>query len=160
MPDRPASLPTVHATAIVAGTTGLLFTGPSGCGKSMLAFACIAAARRAGLYAALVADDRVFLETAGGRVLARRPEPIAGLMEFRGTGIGAVESLPQALMHAAVRPVDLAESDRLPPENERFEADGGVSLPLLRLPAGAPEPFAVLCAFLPGLCGAPRRKGS
>ena len=35
----------IHATAVVLGTRGILFTGPSGSGKSMLAFACIAANR-------------------------------------------------------------------------------------------------------------------
>ncbi|MCX8999465.1 HPr kinase/phosphorylase [Rhizobiaceae bacterium BDR2-2] len=143
----------VHATAIVVATTGLLFTGPSGSGKSTLAFTCMAAARRAGLFSALIADDQVFLDVVNGRVLARRPQAIAGLMEFRGTGIAEIESLPQALIHAAVRIVNVGESDRLPPENERFAVGGTVSLPLLRLAATTPDPLAVLCAFWPDLAG-------
>lgn len=143
----------MHATAIVAGRTGILFTGPSGSGKSTLAFACLAAAQRAGLHAALIADDQVFVEIVNGHVLARRPAPIAGLMEFRGTGLGGVESLPQALMHLAVRPVDLAESERLPPENERLAISETVSLPLLRLSIALPDPFAVLGVFRPELRG-------
>ncbi len=51
----------IHATAIVVGKTGLLFSGPSGWGKSMLAFTCMTEARRLGLFTALVADDQVLL---------------------------------------------------------------------------------------------------
>lgn len=143
----------LHATAIVLGVTGVLFTGPSGSGKSMLAFACMAAARRAGLHAALIADDQVFVEQHGAHLVARRPEAIAGLMEFRGAGVGRVESLPHALIHLAVRPINLATSERLPPEGERFPLDAHFSLPLLRLPVAAPDPFAQLCAFWPQLAG-------
>lgn len=139
----------VHATAIVAGTTGLLFTGPSGSGKSALAFACLAQARRAGLYAALIADDQVFLEVAGDHVLARRPDPIAGLMEFRATGIASVESLPLAVMHVAISVVDGRTAERLPPENERFFVTETLSLPLLRLALATADPLAVLAAFRP-----------
>ena len=131
-----------HATAIVLGMTGLLFTGPSGSGKSSMAFACLNAARQAGLYAALIADDQVFIEQAGPHIIARRPETIAGLMEFRGTGIGAVESLPSALMHAAVR--------CLPPgDGERLQIGEGLSLPLVRILTGTADPFSILRVFLP-----------
>lgn len=143
--------PNVHATAIVTGTTGLLFIGPSGSGKSSLAFSCMTAARRAGLYAALVADDQVLLGITGGHVVARRPDAIAGLMEFRATGIGAVDSIPHALMHCAIRIVDPRQDDRLPPEGERFDVAEATGLPLLRLPATATDPLAVLAVFIPAL---------
>lgn len=139
----------IHATAIVAGTTGLLFTGPSGSGKSSLAFTCLAAARRAGLYAALIADDQVFLEVAGGHVLARRPDPIAGLIELRATGIALLESLPLAVMHVAISVVDRRTAERLPPENERFFVTETLSLPVLRLDPATADPLAVLAAFRP-----------
>lgn len=141
----------VHATAIVVGTVGIVFTGPSGSGKSKLAFACLAAARRAGLFAALVADDQIFLESVNGHVIARRPEPIAGLMEFRGTGIGTVESLPHALVHLAVHPVISAESQRLPGESEQVALTETISLPLLRLPVDTADALAVLGVFQPDL---------
>lgn len=151
MTEQGRRAPNVHATAIVAGTTGIMFVGSSGCGKSELAFAVLTAAQRAGLFAAIVADDQVFLETVNGHVLARRPASIANLMEFRGTGIGHVKSLPQALMHVVVRPVNPAENDRLPPEDERFAVDGGISLPLVRLPVTVADPFAILSVFYPEL---------
>lgn len=141
----------VHATAIVVGTVGIVFTGPSGSGKSKLAFACLAAARRARLFAALIADDQIFLESVNGQVIARRPEPIAGLMEFRGTGIGSVKSLPHALVHLAVHPVISAESQRLPGENEQVALTETISLPLLRLPVDTADPLAVLGVFQPDL---------
>jgi len=141
----------VHATAIVVGTVGIVFTGPSGSGKSKLAFACLAAARRARLFAALIADDQIFLESVNGHVIARRPEPIAGLMEFRGTGIGSVKSLPHALVHLAVHPVILAESQRLPGESEQVALTETISLPLLRLPVDTADALAVLGVFQPDL---------
>lgn len=138
-----------HATAIVLGTTGLLFTGPSGSGKSSMAFACLNAARQAGLYAALIADDQVFIEQAGPHIIARRPETIACLMEFRGTGIEAVESLPSALMHAAVRCLPPGDGERLPPETECLQIGEGLSLPLVRILTGTADPFSILRVFLP-----------
>ena len=59
--------PTVHATAIVIGETGVLIRGRSGSGKSSLALALVARVRLAGGFAAFVADDRVALAPAGGR---------------------------------------------------------------------------------------------
>ena len=147
MAETPAPASNIHATAIVVGTVGIVFIGPSGSGKSKLAFACLAAARRARLFAALIADDQIFIKGVNGHVIARRPEPIAGLMEFRCTGIGTVESLPHALMHLAVHPVISAESERLPAENETVTLTGTISLPLLRLPVDTLDPLAVLGVF-------------
>lgn len=143
----------IHATAIVVGTRGILFTGPSGSGKSMLAFSCIAAARRQGAFAALVADDQVLISRHGNHLLAERPETIAGLIELRGSGIAKVESLPAAALDLAVEVVSLPESDRLPPENEAFSTCGLGELPLIRIWQGAPEPLAILSALAPDLHG-------
>lgn len=147
----PAPLRNVHATAIVAGTTGLMFVGPSGIGKSSIAFACLTEARRLGLYAALVADDQVFVSVAGGHVIVHRPPAIAGLMEFRGTGIAAVESLPHAIMHSVIEVVDPLISERMPPENARYSITEAVNLPLFRLARTSLQPLAVLAAFIPQL---------
>ena len=49
----------VHGTAIVIGTTGLIFVGPSGSGKTAAALHCIGRAGAHGLFSALVADDQV-----------------------------------------------------------------------------------------------------
>lgn len=139
----------IHATAIVIGTRGLLFTGPSGSGKSMMAFTCIAAAKRRGAFAALVADDQVLVSRHGDHLLATRPDAIAGLVELRGTGIAQVESVSAAALDLAVEVISLPESERLPPENERFRIAGPGDLPLVRIWRGAPDPLAILAAFAP-----------
>ena len=139
-----------HGTAIVLGTTGLLFIGPSGAGKSSVALSCIDAARARGLFAALVADDQVLLTQAGGRVVARAPASIAGLAEMRGAGIVRVETVEAAVLHRAVLPVAPPFAERMPPEGETAEVAPGIRLPLTRLPLlPAGPPFAALAAIHP-----------
>lgn len=139
----------IHGTAIVVGTQGLIFVGPAGSGKSTLAFTCLAAARRLGLFSALVADDQTMVSVRNGQVLARPPATIAGLIELRGSGIVTVETLAPAVLHYAVLPVDLAEAERLPPEAEDLELTPEAILPLIRLSGRAPDPLAMLAAFIP-----------
>ncbi len=138
----------IHATAIVVGTTGLLFVGPSGAGKSTQAFACLSEARALGQFAALVADDRVLVSRLGDHLLARCPPTISGLVELRHGGIAEVEHLPSALMQVAISPVDPATAERLPAEGERFPAAHGITLPLFRLPLGIPAPFSFVEAVM------------
>jgi serine kinase of HPr protein (carbohydrate metabolism regulator) len=142
----------VHATAIVIGTTGLLFTGPSGSGKSAIALHCIEEARARGLFAALVSDDQVLICEANGRLIARAPKSIAGLAEMRGAGIVTVETIEAAVLHRAIRPMEAPFAERLPPEDERFEVLPARFLPLTRLPlfTGATA-FSTLIAIHPEL---------
>lgn len=139
----------IHATAIVIGTTGLIFIGPSGAGKSSTAHACLADAERRGLFASLVADDQVFIRHLHGRLIAERPQTIANRMEIRGTGILALPSLTKAALHVAVQVDRLSAMDRLPVGNERFEALQGHFLPLVHLARETPEPFALLQRLIP-----------
>ena len=143
----------IHATAIIIGTRGLLFTGPSGSGKSRLAFACLTAARRQGAFAALVADDRVLLSRWGDHLIASRPASIAGLIELRGSGIAEIESHPSAVLDLAVGVIFLADSERLPPENERFNISERGDLPLLRRCPTSPGPLAYIAALMPSFRG-------
>ncbi|ATN32236.1 hypothetical protein ACO34A_00155 [Rhizobium sp. ACO-34A] len=136
----------VHGTAIVVGTTGLIFLGLSGAGKSALAFDCMAEARLAGDFAALISDDQVFVSRRGPYVLARRPEPIKGLIELRHAGIVRVESVPHALLHYAILPIQGGE--RLPPERETATLAAEITLPALRVPTGARMPFAFIKALI------------
>lgn len=145
--SRPAV--NIHGTAIVIGTCGLLFVGPSGSGKSSLAFSCLVQARREGLFSALISDDQVFVGLNAGRIVAQAPASIAGLMELRGSGIIETEILSPALLHYAVLPVDLRNSERLPAEGEDFELFEGALLPLVRIPTTVADPLAVLSAFIP-----------
>ena len=140
----------VHATAIVAGTTGLLFVGESGSGKSERAFACIGEARSRGLFSALVADDQVFLSARHGAVVAEAPQATAGQMELRGSGIVRLSSLPRAVMHLAVLCVRPGGAPRLPEEAEEYGTGEAVPLPLVRLPSGAPG-LATIAAICPHL---------
>lgn len=139
----------IHGTAIVIGTTGLLFVGPSGSGKSTMAHAFLAAADREGFLARLVADDQVFLSSRNGRIIAGRPKTIAGLLELRGSGIVSIASVPHALLHCAVRPVGAGEMERLPAEGETEDLGDGLFLPLLKISRHHPDPLAVLGRFLP-----------
>lgn len=141
----------IHATAIVVGTTGLIFTGSSGSGKSELAFAFLVGARRRGLFHALVADDQIFVSNQNGRVLAERPDAIAGLMELRHSGLVSVKSIPAALMCYAVTPVADKTSERLPPEREVLTLPCELRLPLFRIPLGSHEPFEKFNALVGNL---------
>jgi len=136
----------IHATAIVIGRTGLLFLGPSGSGKSALAFSCLAAAKPLGLAASLVADDRVLISRHNGSIVAKCPPSIAGLMEIRYTGIVRIPYVSQAEMHFAVRAVDPATAERLPPEDERIDITTSARLPLIRVAATFANPLAIIMA--------------
>lgn len=130
------NLPTVHATAIVIGDTGVLIRGSSGAGKTSLAFALVDAARRSGVYAAFVADDRVALTATNGRLLALCPDTIAGLAERRGRGIEKVEYVPKAVIRLIADLVDAGTMARLPEVAEEETEIGGLRLPRQAIPAG------------------------
>ncbi|MCJ8056538.1 HPr kinase/phosphorylase [Shinella curvata] len=142
----------VHATAIVIGTTGLLFIGPSGSGKSAVALHSIEEARGRGLFAAMVSDDQVLVSEANGRLISRAPKSIAGLVEVRGAGIVTVETIEAAVLHRAIRLMEAPFAERLPPGEERFEVLPDRFLPLTRLPlfTGATA-FSTLIAIHPEL---------
>ena len=147
----PQARDSLHATAIVVGETGLLFTGPSGSGKSSAAFACINAARSRGWHAAIVADDRTFVTVRSGRCIASCPEAIAGLLELRGTGIISLPTQSRAIIHLVVDLAEPTAATRLPPENETFSCNE-VTLPLMRLwHDGAVDPLSFICACHPEL---------
>ena len=76
---------------------GVLIEGPSGAGKSDLALRCLDAGFR------LVADDRVELFTAEGRLFGAPPATLAGLIEVRGVGVLAVDALPLAEVALVLR---------------------------------------------------------
>jgi HPr kinase/phosphorylase len=121
--------PTVHASAVLIGARALLIRGPAGSGKSLLALKLIEAAQSGLLrFARLVADDRVRLEPCHGRLLARAPAELAGLIEVRGLGIQHMTHEPVAVVGGIV---DLAAADaeRLP-HPVQIEVEG---VPLPRL---------------------------
>jgi serine kinase of HPr protein (carbohydrate metabolism regulator) len=91
------------------GWRAALIRGPSGAGKSDLAIRAIAAGWR------LVADDRAVVWASGGRLFARAPSALAGLIEARSLGVVPAPALAMAevglLVDLAVEPAAL---ERIP----------------------------------------------
>ncbi|MFV3076643.1 HPr kinase/phosphorylase [Niveispirillum fermenti] len=116
----------IYASCVAIDGMALLLRGASGAGKSDLALRLIDAG------AQLVADDRVDLVRGGdGRLLARAPQALAGLIEVRGLGILPVPSVDRAPL---VLVVDLdGPGERLP--LPACETLAGVILPRLTLDA-------------------------
>ena len=139
-----------HGTAIKVGGTGLLFVGPSGSGKSSLALQTLFSARLAGYFAALVSDDQVFLEAVNGDVRATAPASISGMIELRGSGIGQVKSVPEAMLHHVIQLVEVHPGNRIPQENQYWHADGGIAMPLISLDRHVRDPFPWLEALIEG----------
>ncbi len=136
--------PNIHGTAIVVKDKGFLLLGPSGSGKSAAALAIISQAADRRHYAALVADDQVFVSSIGGRIVARSAPSIAGLMEIRGAGIVSAISVSRSILHFAVQLIPKGTGERIPPEHQvRAIGDLG-ALPLLYLPFPINEPWVVL----------------
>lgn len=138
---------TIHASAVLVGARVVLIRGPSASGKSRLALELIEAARAgAVLFARLVADDRVHLEIAGGRLLARPAAALAGLIEVRGVGLLRMAHEPSAIVGLVV---DLAAADatRLPAPDQRKTDIGGIFLPRLAVAPGAAALPVVLASI-------------
>ena len=120
----------IHATAIRLGQAGagfgappragVLILGRSGSGKSDLALRLIAAG------AELIADDRTDLYVARGRLYAKAPKRIAGLLEVRGVGILAV---PYARKAEVTLVVELAKKVPRLPEHRPYRAPAALRLP-------------------------------
>ncbi len=132
----------MHASCVLVGRSAVLIRGNSGSGKSRLALALIEALPAR---ARLVADDRVHLVAANGRLLASAPDAIKGQIEIRGIGLRAVDYEPLALVTLVV---DLGAPDaaRMPEDAARSVEISGVILS--RLPVAAGE------AALPGVLAA------
>ena len=126
---------TVHASAVLVGARAVLIRGPSGAGKSRLALELIEAARAGRLrFARLIGDDRVHLESAGGRLLVRPAQQLAGLIELRGVGIVRFDYEPCAVVGLVVD-LNAADAERLP-EQQTIAIEGNL-LPRLAVATGA-----------------------
>lgn len=105
---------------------GALVEGPSGAGKSDLALRALEAGFR------LVADDRVAVFSAGGRLYGKAPETLAGLIEVRGLGVVSAAALPFCEIAMIVRCMATPDAvERLP--DPRFETILGVAVPVFDL---------------------------
>ncbi len=125
---------TIHACAVLVGARAVLIRGPSGAGKSRLALELIGAARAGRIpFARLVGDDRVHLESAGGRLVVRPAATLAGLIERRGAGIERLPHEPSAVVGLVVD-LDAADAERLP--EQRDTEIEGIVLPRLAVAPG------------------------
>jgi serine kinase of HPr protein (carbohydrate metabolism regulator) len=124
----------VHGTAFLLGDIGLIVLGPSGAGKSQLAAGLASGWLGTGFR--LVADDRVWLTAAGGRLIARPTAGFLGKIEIRGLGISDLPGIPSAILRGMVRLIP-AEPERMPDQAIENEELFGVSLPSLRVRSGA-----------------------
>ena len=140
---------THHGTAIAIGGSAALIIGPSGAGKSDLALRCLAIAPTTliPVPAHLIADDRVLVSLAGGRLRVQAPETIRGKLEVRGIGILEVPYARDADLALIVELVAPEAVERMPDPPPRRDLLG-VSMPLLRLaPFEAPAPVKLLLAL-------------
>jgi HPr kinase/phosphorylase len=135
---------TVHASAVLVGPRAVLIRGPAGAGKSRLALGLIQAAQCGLLpFARLIGDDRIELAASHGRLLARPPAALAGLIEVRGLGIRRLDYEPVAAVGLVV---DLGSptAERLPGAAAQEVEVAGVTLPLLPIAPGSdPLPTAL-----------------
>lgn len=125
----------LHATVVVAGAAGVMILGPSGAGKTSLALALVEHFSVRGRFAALVADDGVWLRAVAGRLVAEVPAAIAGLAEIRVLGPVRQPHEPRAVIDRVVRLVPRAEAPRIAAEGA-FETVHGLALPALVLAEG------------------------
>jgi hypothetical protein len=133
----------IHATCVRIGRAsaafgaprhaGILLLGKSGAGKSDLALRLIA------LGATLVADDRTELYVWRGRLYARPPARLAGLIEVRGIGILKLRQAPRARIALVV---ELGEGAPRLPGHRRYCPPAA-----LGLPAKAAPPIVKIAPF-------------
>lgn len=126
----------IHATCVrlaQAGKTfgappdcGILLLGASGSGKSDLALRLIA------MGAELVADDRTDLFVKRGRLYAKPPMRIAGLLEVRGVGILALPHAAEAKITLVAR---LGRAGPRLPARKAWLAPAALRLPSKAAPA-------------------------
>ena len=116
MPPTAVPHDTVHATCVAIAKRGLLIVGPSGSGKSTLGLALMA------LGAKLVADDRTELFNKTGKLIAKCPVAICGLIEARGLGLIRAPTLASAEIDLVVD-LGLTETHRLPPHRNTTLCD-------------------------------------
>jgi serine kinase of HPr protein (carbohydrate metabolism regulator) len=148
----------IHATCIrldgaakafaAPRSAGVLLLGRSGAGKSDLALRLIA------IGAKLVSDDRTELFLQAGRLWARAPANIKGLMEVRGLGIVALRAAAKARVGLAVT---LEKPKTRLPQREFYAPPSRLParIPLIRISpfeASAPEKIVLaMAAFERGL---------
>jgi serine kinase of HPr protein (carbohydrate metabolism regulator) len=137
--------PTIHASAASVGGRGVLIRGASGSGKSSLLLQLLVNDASGTV---LVADDRVVLRVADGRLLASPPPALAGLLEIRGQGIRVLPWISPVAVDLVVDLAPLAACPRLPAEDEARLTLCNVVLPRIFVASGAHDGCARVGAAL------------
>ena len=145
--------PSVHASAVLVGTHAVLIRGPSGSGKSRLAFELILAGRAGQVPPAiLVGDDRVYLDTSGGKLIVRSVAELAGLIEIRGLGVRRIEHVGEAPVGLVVD-LGAEEAQRMPAAEALTTWIDGVEIPRIPVDLRYP-PLPLIVAALTTTDGA------
>jgi len=142
---------TIHASAVLAGARAILIRGPAGSGKSRLVLDLIQAASNGLLkFARLVADDRVHIQAAHDRLIARSPPALAGLLEVRGLGIQQLQYEPMAVVSWVVD-LQVATAMRMPDCATTQTVIAGIKIRRLAVAPGCDPVPMVLAAVTSSL---------
>lgn len=126
----------------------MLIRGASGSGKTTLSLRLIERAVASGGFAWMVADDRTVIEPANGRLIARPPDSLAGLVERRGLGIARIDHERAAVLRLAVDIAIGVMLQRMPPENEESTLVEGVALPYIVVDSSDEDAVSLVLARL------------
>ena len=142
----------IHASCVAVGSHGILIRGAPGSGKSTLCLQLIDGEGyglgRKTLRARLVADDQVELFPRKGKLVARPPASLAGLIEIRGLGILATTFKKSVVLKLVVDLVPPAEFERLPEQIDQQTEIAGIKLPRIAIATGNPAAPAIVRSAL------------
>jgi len=133
----------VHASCVVTEGGGILIHGASGSGKSELALQLMA------MGAVLVSDDQTIVHRRDEELWASAPTATRGMIEARGIGLLAAESVARARVGLSVD-LDRLEVERLP--EMRYRELLGLRVPTVHKVESAAFPAAVLQFVKGGRC--------
>lgn len=130
----------LYGTCVAAGQNAILLRGESGAGKSDLAlrFLHLQNTNTQNQDHCLVADDRVIVSCKQGKLIARAPENIEGLIEVRGIGLIPCKFVPQAELKIVA---DLVPQEQVPRMQYPYCEDSYTEIEGLRIPCIKIFPF-------------------
>ena len=142
----------IHASCVAVGSHGILIRGASASGKSTLCLQLIDGEGyglgRKTLRARLVADDQVELLPRKGKLVARPPASLAGLIEIRGAGILATTYKKSVILKLVVDLLPPTQVERLPDQSDQQTEIEGVKLARIAIAIGNPAVTAIVRSAL------------